>query len=610
VKHPDEELTDRNKVNEELSTSNEVLEKLFSTTHFLIALLDRNFNFLRVNRAYAEADERSPDFFVGENHFDIYPNHENEEIFRHVIATGESVSFFAKPFEYNKHPERGVTYWDWDLRPLIDDAGTVEGLILCIVDVTEQTRVKQNLLEREKQLRQFSDATWEAIAIHDRGVLLHANEQYFEMFGYEPEELMGKSALSKTATPESADFIRKQIESDSLGAYEATGLRKNGTEFPMEIRVKMMDYYGRMIRVAAIRDLTDRKKAEEALRESEERYRSLFENAGAVIQVFDTNGICQMLNGITASYYEGTPENFVGKSFHDLQLEDADEYLERIHSIVNSGEAKIFEELIRLPSGKKRWFLSNSHPVRNAEGKIFAVQIISQDITERKIAEEQVHTLTQRLIAAQENERQQISRELHDRVAQDLSTSKIFCELLLENQTIDENVRQSVSEISKALHSTITAVRDLSYDLRPPGLEELGLIRTIFQYCRDFSQKTGVSVEFQSAGMDNLSLGFHTEINLYRVIQEGLNNIWKHANAKNANVRIISSYPNILLRIEDNGRGFDVDKRLLTALSEKRMGLKSMEERVALLQGKMSIQSRPGEGTKMFIEIPYNENMN
>jgi signal transduction histidine kinase len=98
-----------------------------------------------------------------------------------------------------------------------------------------------------------------------------------------------------------------------------------------------------------------------------------------------------------------------------------------------------------------------------------------------------------------------------------------------------------------------------------------------------------VNVEFQSAGMDNLSLGYHTEINLYRVIKEGLNNIWKHANAKNANFKIISSFPNILLRIEDNGRGFDVDSRLLKTLSEKRMGLKSMEERVALLQGKMSI---------------------
>lgn len=150
-------------------------------------------------------------------------------------------------------------------------------------------------------------------------------------------------------------------------------------------------------------------------------------------------------------------------------------------------------------------------------------------------------------------------------------------------------------------------IRDLSYDLRPPSLDQLGLVRTILQYVHDFSEKTGLSVDFTSAGMDHLRLDSDTEINLYRLIQEGLNNISKHARANGATIRLIASFPNIILRIEDDGKGFDLKKRLATALNEKRMGLRGMEERVRLLEGKMRIQSRPGKGTRVLIEVPYEE---
>ncbi len=513
--------------------------------------------------------------------------------------------------EFRYRHENGHYIWLSTLGiALFDENKKAYRMLGSVRDITERKRAEEDLRESEKRLRQLSDSTWEAILIHDRGFLLHANSQFYDMFGYVPEELMGDQVLLKTVTPESAEIIQRQIDSDSLEVYDVTGLKKDGTEFPTEYRAKKIDYYGRTVRVVAIRDLTYRKEAEAALRESEERYRSLFENAGAAIQVFDENGICLMMNEIAARFYEGTPEDFIGKSFQDLHLENADEYLERNYGIISSGKGKYFEEVVMLPTGKKVWFLSNLQPVRDSDGKIFAVQMISQDISERRLAEERVRTLTQQLIAAQEDERQHISRELHDRVAQDLSSAKIGCKLLLGKELRTGDVRQGLTEISDVLQTAITAVRDLSYDLRPPGLEKLGLVHAISQHCKDFSSKSGVSVDFNSAGMNNLTLDFDAKINLYRVIQEGLNNIWRHAKASEAVVRLVSSHPNIILRIEDNGSGFNLDDRLAKAVKEKRMGLRSMEERINLLQGTMSIQSRSMKGTKILIEVPIHEEGN
>ena len=109
----------------ELAKANELLERMFSSVDVSIAYMDKDFNFIRVNRAYAEADGREPEFYVGKNHFALFPNEENEEIFKKVVETGEPYSVFARPFTYSEHPDRGVTYWDWSLQPVKNPDGAV-----------------------------------------------------------------------------------------------------------------------------------------------------------------------------------------------------------------------------------------------------------------------------------------------------------------------------------------------------------------------------------------------------------------------------------------------------------------------------------------------------
>jgi signal transduction histidine kinase len=138
----------------------------------------------------------------------------------------------------------------------------------------------------------------------------------------------------------------------------------------------------------------------------------------------------------------------------------------------------------------------------------------------------------------------------------------------------------------------------------------MGLVETISHLCEDFSEAHALNVHFNVAGMENLRLNSEMEINLYRLIQEGLNNIRKHAEAADAFVKLIAASPNIILRIEDNGRGFDVDRRLEAATNEKRMGLRSMEERTRLLGGEMAVESLPSKGTKILITIPQKNEKN
>ncbi|UCF02372.1 MAG: GAF domain-containing sensor histidine kinase [Deltaproteobacteria bacterium] len=224
---------------------------------------------------------------------------------------------------------------------------------------------------------------------------------------------------------------------------------------------------------------------------------------------------------------------------------------------------------------------------------------------ERKRNEERIVELSRALVKVQEIERQEISRDLHDNLAQDLSSLKISLDTLLgDRPEFSFGDREKASELSRAVQRSIGYVRDMIYDLHPAGLEHLGLAETIRVYCEEFAARNAKKVEFFSVGMGDLKLGFDTEIALYRLVQEGLANIEKHADASRITIRLSASFPHIILRIEDNGKGFDAQTRIFEALKERRMGLQIMEQRVALLNGEMVIDSRPRLGTKILVKVP------
>ncbi|MGD8558992.1 MAG: PAS domain S-box protein, partial [Gammaproteobacteria bacterium] len=141
----------------QIRKSNQLLEAVFDTVHVRIAYLDRNMNFIRVNRPYAEIERKEPEYFIGKNHFDLYPNEENEAIFKNAVFTGEQVVFDAKPFEYTNKPERGVTHWDWTLTPVKNDNGYVTGLVLTLLEVSERINAIEALQINEEKLQSLNE---------------------------------------------------------------------------------------------------------------------------------------------------------------------------------------------------------------------------------------------------------------------------------------------------------------------------------------------------------------------------------------------------------------------------------------------------------------------
>jgi len=356
---------------------------------------------------------------------------------------------------------------------------------------------------------------------------------------------------------------------------------------------------------SVIEKVVSEKKISDSLREAEEKYRMVVENADEGIAVVQ-DGMLQFCNPKMTDIIGYTQTELIARPFVDF-VYPADKKMVIEHyqnKLKGNKEPEIYDFRIADNDLNIKWL--RNHEVVIHWGDRPATLNFLTDITDFKWADEQIRNLSQMLLQTQERERQMISYELHDNIGQNLSTLKIGCDMLLDGQSdISPELRAKTAKLSKLTEQTITSIRNLAYDLRPPGLDELGLLKALEIYCEEFSENSGLKVDFQSAGIQTLKLDFDIKIHLYRLIQEGLNNVRKHAAADQATIKLVGASPNIILRIEDNGKGFDTEARKRALDNEKRMGLRSMQERVNLLQGQMTIQSRSMQGTKIFIKFPF-----
>ena len=297
---------------EGLRQNNELLERVFSTRETLIAYLDNDFNFIRVNRGYAEADGRSQDFFFGKNHFDLYPDAANEAIFQQVVETGRPHFAHAKPFDYPDDPERGTSYWDWSLVPAKNAAGETDGLVLTLANVTERVRAAEalhrahNELEArvEERTAELADANLElqklsravqqsptSIVITDTdGLIEYINPMFSKITGYRTEEVLGKNPSILKSGQQSDDFysnLWQTIKSGESWYGEILNRKKSGELFWENASISpIMNEQGETTGFVAVNeDITERKRAEEELRQHRDHLEELVAERTAELSI-------------------------------------------------------------------------------------------------------------------------------------------------------------------------------------------------------------------------------------------------------------------------------------------------------------------------------------
>jgi len=264
--------------------------------------------------------------------------------------------------------------------------------IVFIKTAGEQQHMVELLQESEDRFKLLSEAAIEGITIHKKGVLLRANRQFFEMFGYQPQELLGKQVIPLIFAKESVGMVREKIISGAETPYKAVGIKKDGTRFPIACHAKPLKYQGREVRVGAMRDLSYLDHAEQALQESEERFRELAENIHQVFWLFDW--INQKVIYVSPAY-----ENIWGRTVEAL-YKRYDEWAESIYKddlayaadsfarIAQTGESEIREYRIVRPDGSVRWISDKGFAINDESGNVYRIAGIAEDITESKLAQQ------------------------------------------------------------------------------------------------------------------------------------------------------------------------------------------------------------------------------
>ena len=261
---------ERSRAENELRRTHKLLEKIFASTEFMIAYLDADLNFIRVNRAYAEADEHDPEYFVGKNHFALYPNKENEAIFREVVKTGKPYVAYAKPFEYAEHPERGITYWNWTLQPVKEADGGVSGLVFSLINVTEREKAIIAQHESEERFHSLAESANDGIiSIDGLETVFYWNKAARAMFGYTDEEILGQSLTRLMPERYKEKFhhgLRQRLSSQDRHqvnkSLEVFGLRKDGSEFPIELSIGSWETREGVFFTGIVRNISERKRHE------------------------------------------------------------------------------------------------------------------------------------------------------------------------------------------------------------------------------------------------------------------------------------------------------------------------------------------------------------
>jgi len=343
----------------------------------------------------------------------------------------------------------------------------------------------------------------------------------------------------------------------------------------------------------------------EELRVSEERYRELFENAHDAIWLYDLEENIMAANKACATLTGYGVEELSDIKAGDLFTEGCLESIKNLEDPLLKGEAlgRLSEAKIVRKDGTEASVQLSTSPVFSS-GRIIGFQHIARDITEQKRMQENLRFYLQQVTRAQEEERKRISRELHDETTQALvALSRQLDALGSSGKGLSEDNRLRLEELWQKTNNIMQGVRRLSQDLRPAALDRLGLLSALEWLASDVAEYSGIGIEVNVVNTER-RLPEEVELVLFRITQEALRNVWRHSQATKAEIAVEFDENKTKVTISDNGKGFNLPETIGDLARDGKLGLAGMQERARLLGGSLTVQSEPGRGSTITVELP------
>jgi len=488
-------------------------------------------------------------------------------------------------------------------------------------NITECKKAMEKLEASEKKFKDLAEITTDWIwEVDKNGVYTYTSPKIRDLLGYETDEIIGKTPfdfMPEEEAEKTGKFFREKVtKEEPFYGLENVNCHKDGHLVILETNgIPLFDKRGRLEGYRGIdRDITERKKAEEVLRESEEKFRTFMETASDLMYIIDKVGNLAYVNNAIVRTLGYSKDEIIGMHLAKvLGQKEAKKYFERkLQELITRGEIDV-ESVWLTKDGKEIYGQTKVVAVYDKDGNFEEGRGILHDITERKRAEEklldyqmQLKALASQLTLAEEHERYRLATELHDRIAQSLVVSKLRLETVRDSDS-SADLAKVLNETARSIEQIIQDVRLLTFELSSPILNELGFEDAVAEWLTEqIDKKHDIATEFEDDGQPK-PLDDDTLAVLFRDVRELLVNAVKHAYATKIKVSVCRVDKHICVSVEDNGAGFNPAEIVTMAVRTGRFGLFSIRERLEELGGHLEIKSTPGYGTRITVTAPLKQ---
>jgi PAS domain S-box-containing protein len=489
-----------------------------------------------------------------------------------------------------------------------DSKGAILSLRGTVQDITERKLIEEATALLAAIVASSDDAI---VSKTLDGVITTWNKSAERVFGYTANEAIGqhiKLIIPPDRHAEEDDILARLRRGERIDHFQTVRRRKDGTLIDVSVTISpVCDSSGRVIGASKVaRDITAQKQAERALRESEQRYKVVTDASPVMVWMSGTDKLCYYFNKSWLDFTGHTMEQEVGDGWaQGVHSDDVERCVQLYESCFDARRPFEMEYRLRHHSGQYRWILDCGTPRYAPDGTFEGYIGGCLDIHDRKEAAEKIRLAdeTMRVMKVQDEERRRIARDLHDSAGQTLTVLGLSLAQLVQSaeQVAPELAKEGrqIEEVVQQLHREI---RTTSYLLHPPLLDEAGLMSALDWYVQGVAQRSGMAIELVfSDGFGRLPA--EMELAIFRVVQECLTNIHRHANSKTAFIRIARENHSVCIEVRDKGKGISPERLTEIQSRGSGVGIAGIRERLRQLSGEMKIESS-GSGTTVFATIP------